>query len=1102
MAMEDIAYCKIHPGIGIARLGNSPDEFFIGPETPGHPAEPAGGFKDASGRVKRQAARFRIYGYDARNAVVQEVTLADARIVWTVHLTNAKAAWHQFANRHAPEQPLRNPQVTARERLVIDPGPRTISGARTPGLPFDRGRFLDVEVPLGEIRTDDMGRLLVLGGAGCSQSAKPNNPIRHYANNDGWHDDTSDGPVTAQIVLKNGVEVPVTPAWVIAAPPKFAPHHVNLITLYEVMGEVAMRQGWLAAPTSISFTRDIYPLLSRISAYSWVNATAFRGHGPGAGGDFLADPRLHALADAGPAQLETRQALFRRIRIPPNASPPPDDNTRRAQANFSFMPQLAGDMIADHGDVAEGVPETWLTLLATQYENLRQWAEGNFEADWPGAAPVPPPFYAIPVPEQPAALDRAALEWCAGGPFYPGIEITYIAEDPKLYLEPYRFQPRLEPGAVTRPMALPWQADFYECNTDWWPAQRPDDVLPEREYLEQLRDWETGGRHSALVPLLTRRLPWARGLPDDEPPHDFAGDNALARSWHELGFVVQRRAPTGETVYVETDRNAHVGTSNRDAFHYLLNIDDHQDFLPKARAIVEQVLADAWAYQSGPDLANPEMAYFPYTEEAFEARLDAIYQTLVDQAADYDPNHDPNVRTRADVVQRLLQFAPFNQIDGAWLRNATPTGPIDDLRSLLFAIWMDEVGDGMTDRNHSNIYTDLLHSLGIYLPAVDSRAYADNPALLDVAFEAPVFELAISQFSEDFLPEILGMTLQIEWEVVFTKPVVQYLKLYGIDPHFFTMHIAIDNAASGHGAKAKQAVKLFLDEVRGTGGEEAVQRMWQRIWTGYVAFGNSTGDLHQELADMLAAGSRQASLADRMQAMIVAKQPYGAFNHGDKQLGGNRINDWFADPEGFLKELERSGLVVAGRADLSPIFDLMSFTGPMYKVFTDDEIALWQAWIRSLAHRGEPAPAPEPSVVESMARLVVTMRERQMGAAGHDVPLSGPDPARRGQTIARPLSWWFQQKPLALMRVLSVEANGWVVKGHSERSPLVTQMLAGKNPMAQVLLAPAPWTRSKTYRDIVVDWIDKGCPLTAEPLLDAAIADVTGRRVRGRVFVH
>jgi hypothetical protein len=60
--------CRIHPGIGIARVGNSPDEYFIGPEAPCRPRDvtaPSGGFKDEQGRVKRQAARFRIYAYDS-----------------------------------------------------------------------------------------------------------------------------------------------------------------------------------------------------------------------------------------------------------------------------------------------------------------------------------------------------------------------------------------------------------------------------------------------------------------------------------------------------------------------------------------------------------------------------------------------------------------------------------------------------------------------------------------------------------------------------------------------------------------------------------------------------------------------------------------------------------------------------------------------------------------------------------------------------------------------------------------------------------------------------------------------------------------------------
>ena len=56
--MSSISYCKIHPGIGIARLGNSLTEYFIGPESQDCLPQPKGGlFKDKEGRVKRQAVR-------------------------------------------------------------------------------------------------------------------------------------------------------------------------------------------------------------------------------------------------------------------------------------------------------------------------------------------------------------------------------------------------------------------------------------------------------------------------------------------------------------------------------------------------------------------------------------------------------------------------------------------------------------------------------------------------------------------------------------------------------------------------------------------------------------------------------------------------------------------------------------------------------------------------------------------------------------------------------------------------------------------------------------------------------------------------------------
>jgi len=68
---------RIHPAVGIARLGDSPEAFCISPEKPaqlpiecdanGNAAKgdaPIKHFKDNKGRIKRQAARFQIFAYD------------------------------------------------------------------------------------------------------------------------------------------------------------------------------------------------------------------------------------------------------------------------------------------------------------------------------------------------------------------------------------------------------------------------------------------------------------------------------------------------------------------------------------------------------------------------------------------------------------------------------------------------------------------------------------------------------------------------------------------------------------------------------------------------------------------------------------------------------------------------------------------------------------------------------------------------------------------------------------------------------------------------------------------------------------------------------
>lgn len=143
---------KIFPAIGVARVGNAPSKFYIGPEQyRGLPTNPDGqpfseaDFRDEQNRLCRQAALFHVYQIE--NGVQTEITLASAgvkSITWHAHLANKKPSWYEFQtslgeNGYAVNHPLRNAQAKDRHQLMIDPGPRHISGANRSGVAFDRG---------------------------------------------------------------------------------------------------------------------------------------------------------------------------------------------------------------------------------------------------------------------------------------------------------------------------------------------------------------------------------------------------------------------------------------------------------------------------------------------------------------------------------------------------------------------------------------------------------------------------------------------------------------------------------------------------------------------------------------------------------------------------------------------------------------------------------------------------------------------------------------------------------------------------------------------------------------------------------------------------
>lgn len=507
---------EIHPAIGITRVGSS-DEFFVGPEPDGAPPER---YRDVTGALKRQAARFRIFECerhpDGRLLSAREIDAGvGVQITWTVHLVNRKGAAPNFAKPGGGNRNRATGDANLDRHLIIDPGPRTCGGISAGPIDFDSGTFMGVPVPLGELRTDGRGRLLVCGGHGISDSvpAQPNAdlPIQGFADSNGWYDDTSDGPVRATLSLPNGRTAIAKAAWVIVGPPDFAPDIHNLVTLYDVAYDVAVERGELTPPETPSFRLHIQPILQRAVNYQWVNRFAVGGHAGSGPGNFAQD--WAALADPNNPPEEAQIVLQRLRDSTRNPVPAPaEPNPRR------WMPRLHDDSTGD----------AVLPLTRTQYAALEKWAAGHFVAD----------LDAPPAPESlPDALDRVALQACSGGPFFPGIEAGRITRDPRIYSEPFRLNADLlEPGQITAGNAVPWQADYQACEWEphgfigWWPAQRPDHVRPE-DNPTVFENWDRG---------ITSVL-------DDS-------DRDMMDGWHRLGIVRRRSTPAGD-LFVETERD-------------------------------------------------------------------------------------------------------------------------------------------------------------------------------------------------------------------------------------------------------------------------------------------------------------------------------------------------------------------------------------------------------------------------------------------------------------------------------------------------------------------------------------------------------------------
>ena len=411
-----------------------------------------------------------------------------------------------------------------------------------------------------KLLTDELGRW-----CSCRPKAAAYSPgqvpLTTFSDNDGWADDTCDGPVWATVTI-GARTLDAEPGWVVVTPPNYGPGLVaGLVSAWD-----SSRLGWDTSfdggelgAGDVSFRGDILPILTRIVDMQWVNAGFLGSNGWGSDADYLAPAPVDRLADPSEADAGLRQGTFAQFRDPDYATEQPD-----------AAPQMYGDGVA--------IPATtayqWLTVTPIQYAQLAAWSAGTFTDD--RDPPAPTALAELPPAEQVLALDRAGLEACLGGAYHPGIEVPWTLRVPSMWAAPRRLRVRSTtvenpdygdqltpeaamaadgpvagsgPGDLTRWQGTPWQSDAASCRSGYqpsispvlptfWPARIPNHVLREEDYLVVL---DTTAPMAARQEAFERRYDWERFVTASNRPDTL---NNMIESWGDLGLVTEQPGPT------------------------------------------------------------------------------------------------------------------------------------------------------------------------------------------------------------------------------------------------------------------------------------------------------------------------------------------------------------------------------------------------------------------------------------------------------------------------------------------------------------------------------------------------------------------------------
>lgn len=280
---------------------------------------------------------------------------------------------------------------------------------------------------------------------------------------------------------------------------------------------------------------------------------------------------------------------------------------------------------------------------------------------------------------------------------------------------------------------------------------------------------------------------------------------------------------------------------------------------------------------------------------------------------------------QAHALHFLRHAAPTKLVDGAWLYGVLARWDDPDFRPLI-QTYLEELGDGVPEKNHVLLYKKLL-------AAHDCDNWQQLP---DTYFEQGAIQLALAYDAERHLPEIIGYNLGYEQLPLHLLITAYELNELGIDPYYFTLHVTVDNGSTGHAHKAVQALLQLLPRF----GDQA--SVWQRVLDGYRL--NELGACTTSIIDGF-------DLDDELMDIMAAKSQAGCNMHSDYcRVAGRSINEWLSDPQQIpqlMAELETAGWIQRGQPPENSRFWrlIQSERAEMFGVFSAYEQQVLRDWI-------------------------------------------------------------------------------------------------------------------------------------------------------------